>query len=94
MEMKLSMKIPTNPACRILVFGPQAFKLQANEALVSNVEFPIRASDMIAELVRQYPALEPSIAVSRLAVNQEFAAPESLIEADDEVALIGLISGG
>lgn len=84
----------SNPSCRVLLFGPQALKIEATEARVRDIEFPIRVSDLITELTRQYPVLESSIVVSRLAVNQEFASPEWFIQADDEVALIGLISGG
>ena len=84
----------SNPSFRVLVFGPQALKIEATEAWVRDIEFPIRVSDLITELARQYPALKSSIVVSRLAVNQEFVSPESFVQADDEVALIGLISGG
>jgi len=88
------MNIQSNESCRILVFGPQALKIGGSEVWVRDMQFPIRVSELTDQLAIQYPALETSIAISRLAVNQEFAAAESWIQADDEVALIGLISGG
>lgn len=83
-----------NDHCVVLVFGPQAVQLGAGSARVGGVDFPIRACDLMGRIVEQFPTLESSIGVSRLAVNQEFVAGDSMIHAGDEVALIGLISGG
>lgn len=80
--------------CKVLVFGPQAIQLGEAVASVSGVEFPIQASELLEKLSAQFPALQPSMGVSRLAVNQEYVAVDGMIQAGDEVALIGLISGG
>lgn len=45
-------------------------------------------------LVRQHPVLVRFLGAARLAVNGEFAGEGQAIEAADEVALIGMVSGG
>ena len=50
------------------------------------------AGDVLAALGEACPGL--SLASARLAVNHEFAGAERIIAPGDEVALIGLVSGG
>ncbi len=56
------------------------------------------AAPTIAELRTQIATAEPRLArwlpASRFAVNHEFAAEGLRLRAGDEVALIGLVSGG
>jgi molybdopterin converting factor small subunit len=56
------------------------------------------ASPTVGELLRALAAAEPALArslpKSRLAVNFEFADPSQSIHCGDELALIGMISGG
>ena len=47
-----------------------------------------------AALERDVPALRPFLANARFAVNHEFAAPEQQLRETDEIALIGMVSGG
>ncbi|MEM9645042.1 MAG: MoaD/ThiS family protein [Planctomycetota bacterium] len=78
----------------ILLFGPQAESVGDHAVRIDGIEFPVAGRDVLQRLETQFPALGPSMAVSRLAVNHEFVDAEHLIVAGDEVALIGLISGG
>lgn len=52
------------------------------------------ASDLKKQLADTYPAAEALIAVSFVAVNQEYASPHHPITAADEIALIPPVSGG
>lgn len=76
----------------VLLFGPQAalagvrqLRLDVPEGTVAGVR---------AALAAACPALAASLASSRLAVNQEFAGDADLVSASDEIALIGMVSGG
>lgn len=79
---------------QILVFGPQAQTVGASSVDLENVTLPTTASKVLRLLAEQHSELQTSIKISRLAVNQKFASDDTEIQADDEVALIGLISGG
>jgi len=83
-----------NDILRIKVFGPQARMAGTDALTVKDVAWPIACADVIDALRREYPSLAGSLASSRLAVNHEFGSAETMISAEDEVALIGLVSGG
>ncbi|RUT29506.1 molybdopterin converting factor [Paenibacillus zeisoli] len=51
-------------------------------------------SDLKQQLADTYPSAEDLIAVSFVAVNQEYATPHQPITAEDEIALIPPVSGG
>ena len=82
-------------ACSITVklFGPQAKLAGAREVQVELAR-PATAGDVLAALAGHVPALAASMASSRLAVNKAFAQPADPVDPADEVALIGMISGG
>lgn len=52
------------------------------------------AADALAALAARYPALQPALAQTRCAVNQEYAAPDTPLRDGDELALIPPVSGG
>lgn len=85
---------PSQADLQVLVFGPQAQAVGASAVSVAGVTFPAMASDVLRMIAEQHSELQSSIKVSRLAVNQNFAGDDTEIQFDDEVALIGLISGG
>lgn len=78
---------------RVLLFGPQAAGAKADAVRVS-VETDATPEAVMAALARACPELGPSLASSRLAVNGVFADPATRIGETDELALIGLVSGG
>ncbi|SMP46147.1 hypothetical protein SAMN06265222_10272 [Neorhodopirellula lusitana] len=84
----------SNNQLMVLVFGPQSQTVGLDRLPVACGSLPISASDLMKQIATQHPQLEPSLGVSRLAVNHEFADDNMLIGQDVEVALVGLISGG
>lgn len=78
---------------RVLLFGPESGALGRDQVEVElGRDHSCRAA--LARLGESFPALIPHLRSARLAVNSEFAAPEREIVEGDEVALIGLVSGG
>ena len=75
----------------VKLFGPQAQQVGAAEV---QVETQPTVGAILEAVAQAHPALQASISVSRLAVNHGYAAPEDVVEATDELALIGMISGG
>ncbi len=79
---------------QVLVFGPQAQSVDAERLVLTGVSFPITPDALLIKIADAYPELASSLGVSRIAVNHSFAAPNASVEYGDEVALVGLISGG
>jgi len=78
---------------RVLLFGPEADAAGAREV---RVEVPSGATcaDLRSRMETDIPALGPSLGSGRFAVNSEFAPDSAPVREDDEIALIGLVSGG
>ncbi len=79
---------------RVRLFGPQA-QLAGRRQL--EVELPgerATVRQVLSGLEGREPRLAASLQGSRIAVNHVFATSESVIGADDEVALIGMVGGG
>ncbi len=76
-----------------MLFGPQADLAGCRELHLTVGETATCAQlrEMLAEAC---PALVPSLGESRFAINQQMAGDDRAVRADDEVALIGLVSGG
>lgn len=55
---------------------------------------PATVQTLLAALADAYPALQPSLPTTLVAVNQDFAFPETLIQPGDEIALFPPVSGG
>lgn len=55
---------------------------------------PLTVDQLWAELIKRHPGLADLRASSRLACNQQFAKPDTLIQPGDEVAVIPPVSGG
>jgi len=55
---------------------------------------PLNAEQLWAELLRRFPGLSGHRPTVRLARNGEYAAPDAIFSATDEVALIPPVSGG
>ena len=77
----------------VLLFGPQA-RLAGKREVSLDLPDDADAATVLARLADAEPSLKASVAASRLAVNQDFAEPSRRVEASDELALIGMISGG
>jgi MoaE-MoaD fusion protein len=54
----------------------------------------VTVAEMLAAVAAAYPALSPSLPTSLVAVNRQYATPETPIRPGDEVALFPPVSGG
>jgi sulfur-carrier protein len=77
----------------ILLFGPHAAALGADRAELELAGTPTAGAVQRA-LSHEFPSLRPLLAGARIAVNGEFVGGDHPIVAADELALIGLVSGG
>lgn len=77
---------------RILLFGAEAAALTRPDVTVEVDPPTCRA--LREQLSSSYPALRGHLASARFAINNDFAAPDQVIQPGDEVALIGLVGGG
>lgn len=78
----------------IQLFGPQARLAGVHQVVIAAPSEQITCEQLLDLLRAARPELADSLRDSRLAVNHAFANPETQIQPGDEVALIGLVSGG
>jgi molybdopterin converting factor small subunit len=78
----------------VKLFGPAAQRVGAREVRVTLDDGHATCAVLRAALAKAAPALRDILAASRFAVNQEFAGDDDAVSADDEVALIAMVSGG
>lgn len=78
----------------VLLFGPLADAAGADRVRVDLPNDQATANGVLAALHEAHPALRSGLGGCRLAVNHAFAQGPTPIRESDEVALIGLISGG
>lgn len=77
----------------VLLFGAEAAAAGCDRVAVEACE-GAGTHEVKEMLGAAYPALRPFLGAARLAVNCEFAGSETVVRAGDEVALIGMVSGG
>lgn len=77
----------------VLLFGPEAAAAGTDRVAVE-APAAVTCGDLRGLLAERIPALRPYLAGARFAVNHEFADPARPVSESDEVALIGLVSGG
>jgi molybdopterin converting factor small subunit len=78
---------------KVLLFGAARLTVGREHVVVDAGQAPTCRA-VLTELGAAYPALRPIAGVGRLAVNSEFASGDQQVRSTDEVALIGLVSGG
>ena len=78
----------------ILLFGPQASLAQTDRVWVHLDPDTATVDHAMDALRKAMPVLAPTLNASRLAVNHAYAEQKQLLQASDEVALIGMVSGG
>ena len=79
---------------KILLFGPLASRAGAGQITLSVEGFPVSCETLREEVARSHPDLAESLSVHRFAVNARFVGDEDVVREGDEVALIGMVSGG
>jgi molybdopterin converting factor small subunit len=77
---------------RVLLFGPEAAATGRGSVELDLPEPATCAA--LQERLSALPSLAASLPSARLAVNHEFADPDQILGPHDEIALIGLVSGG
>lgn len=77
----------------VLLFGPLADAAGAR-AIAVDVAEGSDVACVLGQLHAAYPRLRSLLGASRLAVNSAFAALNTPVQASDELALIGMVSGG
>jgi MoaE-MoaD fusion protein len=55
---------------------------------------PATVASLTTAIAQAYPALAPALPVALVAVNKAFAGPETLVTAEDDVAIFPPVSGG
>lgn len=80
-------------AVRLLAFAGARDVLGTGELMLP-LAAPCSAAELLDEVCRRYPALDPWRRSLRIAVNGTYAAAEDRIAAGDEVALIPPVAGG
>ena len=77
----------------VRLFGPEAEAVGCPQVTVGVGGAPT-CRELREALADRHPALAPRLATCRFAVNHTFVGDEHPVAGDDEVALIGLVSGG
>lgn len=78
----------------ISLFAGLADRIGTSRLTFTTTEASVTVDQLKEILTESYPAATSLIAVSFVAVNQEYARGEVLITSTDEVALIPPVSGG
>jgi molybdopterin converting factor subunit 1 len=77
----------------VRLFGAEA-DLAGQAQVTINVDRTATCGDLRRVLAERHPSLAVRLPACRFALNHEFAVDEHPVTEQDEVALIGLVSGG
>ena len=78
----------------IRLFGAEADAAGERELRLQVAGESATCADLRGVVADRFPALAELLSQARFAVNHEFAKDQTVVRADDEVALIGAVSGG
>ena len=78
----------------ILLFGPQAALAGSDRICVDIDDATVTCRRLRDHIARDVPDLKPTLPAARFAVNHALADDDDVIGANDEVAMIALVSGG
>jgi len=79
----------------VRLFGPQARMVDRDSVAIELPETEPTCARLREALSEAAPSLNGSLPGSRFAVNYEYVVDETTsLYADDEIALIGMVSGG
>jgi MoaE-MoaD fusion protein len=62
--------------------------------IIVEVKEPATVQSLTEAIAAAYPALAPALPVALVAVNKSFAAPDTAVQAQDDVAIFPPVSGG
>ncbi|MEI8195309.1 MAG: MoaD/ThiS family protein [Phycisphaerae bacterium] len=80
--------------CTVKIFGPLAAAAGDRELVVQTDQNQLTCTQLRALLTRQIPQISALLPACRFAINHAYAEESQVIRPEDEVALIGLVSGG
>lgn len=92
-SLKNHLSSPSTAAVRVLFFSVLREKLD-RRSLDLEVSGLTTAREILDELTKRYPVLEPYRSGIRVAVNQSYVDEGQTVRGGDEVALITPVSGG
>lgn len=78
----------------VRLFGPQAAAANRRQVDVAVDGATVCCNALRGALGRACPSIAKTLAGSRFAVNHQLVCDQHVIRAGDEVALIGMVSGG
>lgn len=77
----------------VKLFGPQAI-LVGSDRVELAMPGEATCEDLMRALADAAPALAKTLPTSRIAINHAYAENQDAVREGDEVALIGMVSGG
>lgn len=77
----------------VLLFGPYA-ETAGDSSVTVDISSSSTAGDVKARLGEQYPKLRGMLNAALIAVNHQAVRPSHVVCKTDELAVIGLVSGG
>lgn len=78
----------------VLLFGPYADVVNDSSVTVDIASPTCSAGEVKALLADQYPMLRGMLSAAILAVNHQAVRPDQVVHESDEIAVIGMVSGG
>jgi len=78
----------------VLLFGPYAEAVKESSVTVDIASSTCTAGEVKASLAQQYPKLRGLLSAAILSVNHQAVRPDHLVQESDELAVIGMVSGG
>jgi molybdopterin converting factor small subunit len=86
--------MPEARTITVLLFGPLAQAVGCDRVRLGVPRTAVDVAEVRRRLAEEAPTLAPWLASCRLAVNHDFADEDQTVSPEDEVALIGMVSGG
>lgn len=78
----------------VRLFGPLARAARRGAVTIECGGASVTVAELGRIIQEREPSLAPMMNICRFAVNSEFASGDQAVGPDDEIALIGLVSGG
>jgi molybdopterin converting factor small subunit len=78
----------------VLLFGPIARAASAASLSITDDRPSISVAELIERVSSQTPAIASFLRSSRIARNQAFVTAADVVSHEDELAVIGMVSGG
>jgi len=78
----------------VLLFGPYADAVKESSVTVDIASSTCSAGEVKASLGQQYPGLSGMLSAALIAVNHQAVPPGHPVQESDELAVIGMVSGG